>query len=45
MEKSKKPKKPKVPKSSKSLLEALAGAHEEIKTIRDKTPIKPTRLH
>jgi hypothetical protein len=33
-----------VPKSSKSLAEALAGAPEEIKTIRDKTPIKPMRL-
>jgi hypothetical protein len=37
--------KPNVPESSKSLAEALAGAPEEIKTIRDKTPIKPMRLH
>jgi hypothetical protein len=36
--------KPNVPKSSKSLREALAGAPEEIKTLRDKTPIKPMRL-
>lgn len=29
---------------SMSLREALSGAPEEIKTIRDKTPIKPMRL-
>ncbi len=29
---------------SMSLLEALSGAPEELKPIRDKTPIKPRRL-